>query len=227
MVDARENPEKAIRLLEKLQTEWDDTSTLSRSLVNGWAGVDPRAALEWVQGESVRLCPKFLDAIADVLVKFLQHDPEEAFAIALSHPPLPYGDAIEVRLIRELSRADLDTAVALLPQVRDEYRRNAYIYIAYALVDGGQANRALLLAQSLPEPEQSDYFNSVLWNWARTNSEELFKNIENLPNDEIKSLAAYSLVNFHSHTPVLTNEQIDRARTYLNEQHLERIRNTP
>ena len=220
------NPDIAIHQLNSLADEWDDTSTLARSLVNGWAEADPQAALEWVMSASEDFGPRYSSLLSDVLAKLVHIKPLEAFAIATAQPLLPYGDAIEARLIRELSRTDLVAAVEMLPQVRDEFRSSAYSFVAFALVSDAKVNRALELARSLPDSEQNEYLNHVIWNWARLEPEELFNAIGELPGEEAKSMAAYYLLRNHASTPVLSNEQLDHAKTFLNEEHLERIRNS-
>lgn len=222
---AKADPEQALQHLRSLEAEWEDTSTLSKSLVNGWAEADPHAALEWVTSNSSELGSEFLYMLSDVLVKLVQSNPQEAFSIALSQPLLPsIGEGIEARLIRELTRTDLDTAIDLLPQVREESRRSVYYHMSYALALRGQSGRALELAVDLPEIEQESYYNNVLSSWARYSSEDLFQEIENLPNTELKSSAAYYLITYHGSTPVLTKNQLDSAKTFLNERELERLR---
>ncbi len=221
---AKKDPDQALQLLTNLKGEFDDTSPLSRSLVNGWAEEDPRAALEWVTSNSSELGSDFLYILSDVLAKLVQSNPQEAFSIAVSQPPLPYGEGIEERLIRELTRIDMDTAIALLPQVREESRPNAYGHMSYTLAGKGQSKRALELADDLPETEQERYYNSVLSSWARYSSEGLFQEIENLSTEELKSLAAYHLAISHGITPVLTTEQLDLAKTFMKERELERLK---
>lgn len=221
---AKTDPDQALQLLTNLKGEFDDTSTLSKSLVNGWAEEDPRAALEWVTSNTSELGSGFLYLLSDVLAKLVQSNPQEAFSIAVSQPVLPFGEGIEVRLIRELTRFDLKTAIDLLPQVREESRQSVYYHMSYTLVEKGRSKRALELVVNLPESEQEPYYNSVLSSWARYSSEDLFQEIENLSTEELKSLAAYYLAWFHGSNPVLTKEQLDHTKTFMKERELERLK---
>lgn len=221
---AKTDPDQALQLLDDLENEWDDTSTLAKDLVNGWAEEDPRAALEWITSNSSELGSGFLYMLSDILAKLVQSNPQEALSIALSQPLLPLGEGIEVRLIRELSYSDLDTAIDLLPLVREESRQSVYFHMSYTLARRGQSERALELAANLPESEQERYYNSVLSSWARHSSEGLFQEIEDLSTEELKSLAAYYLALFNGSTPVLTKEQLDHAKTFMKERELERLK---
>ena len=221
---AKTDPDQALELLTNLKGEFDDTSPLSRSLVNGWAEEDPRAALAWVTSNSSELGSSSLYMLSDVLAKLVESNPQEAFSIALSQPLLPLGEGIEVRLIRELTRFDLETAIDLLPQVREESRQGVYYHMSYTLAEKGQSKRALELVFDLPESEQERYYNTVLSSWARYGSEDLFQEIENLSTEELKSLAAYHLALFNGSTPVLTKEQLDHAKTFMKERELERLK---
>lgn len=221
---AKTDPDQALQLLTDLKGEFDDTSPLSRSLVNGWAEEDPRAALAWVTSNSSELGSSSLHMLSDVLAKLAESNPREAFSIALSQPLLPLGEGIEVRLIRELTRFDLETAIDLLPQVREESRQSVYYHISYTLAEKGQSKRALELVFDLPESEQERYYNTVLSSWARYGSEDLFQEIENLSTEKLKSLAAYHLALFNGSTPVLTKEQLDHAKTFMKEREIERLK---
>ncbi len=221
---AKTDPDQALQQLTNLKGEFDDTSTLSKSLVNGWAEEDPRAALEWVTSNSSELGSGFLYLMSDVLAKLVQSNPQEAFSIAVSQPPLPYGEGIEVRLIREFTRFDLETAIDLLPQVREEFRQSVYYHMSYTFAERGQSRRALELVDNLPESEQELYYDRVLSSWARYGTEDLFQEIENLSSEDLKSLAAYHLARFHGSTPVLTKERLDHAKTLMKERELERLK---
>ena len=220
---AKTNPERALQHLENLESEWVDSSSLTDSLVNGWAETDPHAALEWVTSNSEELGSRFRDLLSDILVVLVQTNPQEALFIAQSHPVRLRREGIEVRLIRELSHTDLDTAIDLLRQVRDESRQSAYYYVSFTLCRQGQSKRALRLARDLPESEQESYLESVFANWARFDEEGFYREIENLPSEKLKSLAAYQLLTNVGDTPVLTQEQLDSVRTLLTERDTDRL----
>lgn len=221
---AKSDPQQALRHLESLETEWVDISILLDSLVNGWAETDPHGALEWVTSNSNELGSKFRDMLSDVLLVLVQSNPQEALSIAQSHPASRRGDGIEITLIQELSRTDLNTAIDLLPQVRDETRQSVYRNMSFTLCLQGQSKRAFELARDLPESEQEHYLESVFRHWARFDEEGLFQEIENLPSEELKSLAAYHLISEIGDTPVLTKEQLDHAKSHLNDGGIERSR---
>lgn len=214
---AKSDPQQALQHLASLKAEWVDTSTLTDSLVNGWAKADPHGALGWVTSNSEELGSQFQDLLSDVLVELVQTNPQEALAIAQSHSVTRRREGIEVRLIRELSYTDLDTALDLLHQVRDESRQSVYRNICITLGLQGQSKRALGLVRDLPESEQEYYMDSLFQIWAQKDEEGLFREIEHLPSKELKSLAAYHLLLEVGDIPVLTEEQLEHAETLLNE----------
>lgn len=221
---AKSDPQQALRHLESLETEWVDISILSNSLVNGWSETDPYGALEWVTSNSDELGSRFRDMLSDVLLVLVQSNPQEALSIAQSHPASLSREGIEVRLIRELSYKDLNTAIALLPQVRDQARQSVYRNMSFTLCRQGQSKRAFGLARDLLESEREHYLESVFVYWARFDEESLFQEIESLPSQELKSLAAYHLISEIGDTPVLTKEQLDHAKSLLNEKELGRLK---
>ncbi len=221
---AKTNPEQALQHLESLEAEWVNISTLSDSLVNGWAEADPHGALEWVTSNSEELGSRFRDLLSDVLLVLVHSNPQEALSIAQSHPESMRREGIEVRLIRELSRTDLDTAIDLLPQVREESLQSVYRNMSFTLCLQGQSKRALGLVRDLPESEKEYYMESVFGYWARFDEEDLFREIENLPSEELKSLAVYHLLAETGDYPVLTKEQLEHAKTLLNENDRNRLR---
>lgn len=220
---AKSDPEQALQQLKSLEAEWVDTSTLAESLVNGWIEDDPQAALEWVTSNSEELGSKFRGLMLDVLVVLAQTSPREALAIAQSQPVRFREQPIEVELIRRLFYMNMDTALDLLPQVKDEFRLHAYHNVCVALSYQGQPKRALELARNLPKSEQASYYESVFSFWTRVDEEGLFREIENLPSEELKSLAAFQLLKNVGDTPVLTQEQLDSVRALLTEREIDRL----
>ena len=220
---AKSDPQQALQHLASLRAEWVDTSTLLDSLVNGWAEADPYGALGWVTSNSEELGSQFQDLLSDVLVELVQTNPQEALSVAHTQPLSVRGEGIEARLIRELSRTDLDTAIDLLPQVRDESRKSVYRNICITLGLQGQSKRALGLVRDLPESEQEYYMDGLFQIWAQKDEEGLFREIEHLSSKELKSLAAYHLLFEVGDIPVLTEEQLEHAETLLNESDTHRL----
>lgn len=222
---AKTDPEQALNQLASIEGEWDNAaSTFSWSLIHGWADSDPHAALEWVTSNSKELGSSVRALLSKILGRLAKSNPQEALSIALSQPVSTNVDGIELTVIEVIARSNLDAAIEMLPQLRNESKPKAYWGVSEALVEKGQAKRALKLAQDLPESDRKRYFNNVLGYWALRDSKGLSIEIGSLPSEELKSLAAYHLAMLHEGNPVLTKEQLDHAKTFMKEREIERLK---
>ena len=83
-----------------------------------------------------------------------------------------------------------------------------------------------MLAQRLPKSQRQTYFQNVVSAWALQDATELYESIDGLPSDEIKSFAAARLITFNKWSKNLDDDQVNRAKTYLNEQDAKSLEQT-
>ncbi len=218
----RTNPRRAAGLLEDLAIKIGSTSNIANSLAYRWSQIDPRAALEWIMSETQVNNPKQPAMIEDALVALAREDPEDAFALAMQqpiHPDLRRG--MESRVIAEVAEVDIDSALTLLPQVRDESKSDAVFSVARALVAKQDASSALKLAELLPESARNDYFETIGRVWAFSNALHMFEMLDQIANQELRSILADQLAFAQRHSPMLTDEQLEYVQSQVKPESVE------
>lgn len=125
--------------------------------------------------------------------------------------------ALETEVIRELTQSDLDLAIEYREQVREENRRKlwAYKHIGRELIERGSPTRILDMGEELSEKEQEDYFQSVIHDWANSRPVTLLNSLESIESESLWSMAAQQLVMMQDSRHILTDEQLNVARSYF------------
>ncbi len=213
---AQTSPEEAANLMAGMDGGEYQLMTAFQ-VMSVWANKDPIAALEWTLNN-----PEIEDWRASLLPSILfqvaSRNPQRAFDIALQQPIGENQIGLEAQVIANIASADLEQALALLSQVREGptlvYALNS---VGSALVRNGEVDEAWMLAQRVSESQRDAYYQSVVSAWALHDATELYESIDSLPSDEIKSFAASRLVSFNSWSRNLDDDQINHAKSYLNE----------
>ena len=216
------NPKDALLVLESLDSKIGDTSTISRAMGREWSKHDPSSALEWILSESQRENSQRLELLEEALSSLVHEDPHRAFDLALQQP-LEWENAngMESIVLREISRVDIETAIDLLPQVRKGSIRMSVMWIGGELVEGNEPLRAIDLAKLLTGDARENYLLGIGYKWSETHPIQLYRMLEQLPNEKLRSMMASKLVESNARNPVLSDAQIDRVKTYVssNEEH--------
>ena len=218
---AGKDPKGAIEKLSSVEHYVGNTSSIVRSILNIWSNQEPDAAADWVLNTYPKEDPQRRTLLMQVLRFLVDQDPSNAFEIAIAQPVSSDGFGLEFAVMQEITRnGDVDLAKKLLPQVRGENTK-AYVcsLIGGAMVEQSKFDEALDFGQELSESEQHQYIESVLSAWARKDPKNLLATLEGLPSDSFKSTAAFHLVLNNEHKPVLTDDQIENAKTFLNTDH--------
>lgn len=222
------DPNGAIERLSSVEHYVGNTSSIVSSILYRWSYQDPDAAADWVLNTYPKDDPKRRTLLEPVLRIFTLQDPSKAFEIAIAQPVSNDGFGLEIVVMQGITGdGDIDLAKKLLPQVRGgNTKTQVYSLIGGAMVEESKFDEALDFGEELSENEQRQYYGSVLGDWAERDPKNLLASLESLPSDSIKSLAAFRLVLNNQYTPVLTDDQIEHAKTFLNtlhEAHLKRI----
>jgi hypothetical protein len=194
---ARTSPEQSVVWMREIANP-TRKKRIAQSIAIAWAQKDPSAALDWVQSD-----PKIEDLRDELLSTTLRESARTNRALALETAlSLSRKDSnvgFEAEVIRTVARRDIDAALELLPRSRNEETKLAGMrYIADSLiriynVEG--VDRALELAEQLESEEvRTRYVESILPVWAMANPRDLYNRIEQLPSQEMKSLAAKTLI---------------------------------
>lgn len=215
----RSSPNEAAKFVLQEQ-DFQARLTLANSLVSTWAYQDSEAAKDWVLAlpSSDPLRTALLRPLSMALV---YSDPREAFRLALEqpievNPSSPYSSTgYESSIISMLAHQDIDLAIELLPQVRDQGRSMAYSSVGVSLVQKGETRQAINLANQLPKNERTNYYRSMSWSWAWQDPQGLLKAFDEFPSAEIKSGVALSISMMNTSTNLYTDEEIASLKTYM------------
>lgn len=222
----REDPLGAINSLSSIEDYVGGTSSILHAIVRQWGKLHPEAATNWLLQDFDQEDLDLLYSLLEQTLPFLAlQDPKKAFDFALEHPT----SGLDRWVIWQLTiYGGVEQAMSLLPRLRENAKPSAYESVGSALVDKGQALEALELGNDLKTPQQQSYYRRVLQRWVWTDPTDLFESLEDLPSNDAQSLQSIAalelLTRRFSHDQVLTDDQLERARSFLNSEHKEGLR---
>jgi hypothetical protein len=219
---AQTAPDEAANLMAGMDGSEQRLKT-AFEVLSVWANKDPTAALEWTLNN-----PEIEDLKTTVLPSILHQvankDPQTAFDIARQQPLGENGVGLEGQVLSNIALRDIDKALALLSQVREGLTLNyATSSIGRAMLRIGEVANVWGLAQELPESQRQDYYQTIVDSWAARDGTELYKSIDGLPSDEIKSYAALKLISFNGWSRYMDKEEVNDVRTYLSDKDSEKV----
>lgn len=228
----REDPLEAINSLSSIEDYVGHTSSILHQIFEQWGKLHPEAAINWLINDFDQEDPLLRHSLLEeTLPSLALQDPKKAFEIALAQPTPARGfaTALDLWIIRQLTvHGHVEQALSLLPRVRENSKAYAYESVAVGLVDKGRALEALELGSDLTPHQQQIYYSHVVQRWARANPTELYESLEDLPSDDaqlLQSSAALELLTRRfNHDQVLTDDQLKRARSFLNSEHREGLK---
>ena len=219
---AHQNPKEAAGLVASIEHDTSKTST-ALMFVSIWSRKDSKATLEWVLNkpgiEQVR--PYLLH---NILFRVVDDDPLIAMETALEQPIGEESEGLEVRVIEALVKSDFGKALEFLPRVRKgQSQAAAYASVGGRYIRDGETQKALDLAQTLPESNRTNYLKYLLPDWARSDPKGLLSSIDRLPTGEIKSRAALALSVNDKFQQNLSKAELERAQKFLTEEDAARV----
>ncbi|MYC25346.1 MAG: hypothetical protein F4X56_05445 [Gammaproteobacteria bacterium] len=223
----RSSPNEAAKFVLQEQ-DLQARISLANGLVYTWVHQDSEATKDWVLGlpNSDPLRTALLRPLAMSLVHI---DPREAFRLALQqpieeNPSFPNSSTgYESSIISMLAYQDVDLAIELLPQVRDQGRSIAYSTVGVSLIQKGETRQAINLANQLPNDEQKNYFRSMSSSWAWQDPQGLLKAFDEFPSAEIQSRVALSLSVMNVTTNIYTDEEIASVEKYMTKEFRDKL----
>ncbi|MCY3541977.1 MAG: hypothetical protein OXH31_08765 [Gammaproteobacteria bacterium] len=222
---ASKDPLEAIARISAAENYVGNTSTIVQRIVSVWSSRNPDAAVEWVVSQYDQENPLRRQLLEDVLPELASVDPEKAFEIAIAQPVPNEGLGLEHLVIRVITRENnTELALKFLPRVHENSKGYAYTLVAEAMVRDQRPKEALALATELDESQQQFFHHQVFDEWAEAFPKRLLESLDGLALDTHKSQAAFQLIFNNRFEPVLTNEQIDHAKTFLNSDDTARLK---
>ncbi len=181
---------------------------ISHKIAYEWAKLDPNAAIRWASSDpEVREWNKELQI--HILRSITREDPELAMSLALDQPIAMEAEiGLEATVIEEMVHSSLDTAIALLDQVRNSTtRHSALLTIGNAMVVKGHSDKAIELIKETPPEFQFEYFDSLSNMWAYHEPVDLYEKLRILQSDHIAENLATQLASLNSVLQYLSPEQ--------------------
>lgn len=214
---ARTDPAEASQYLADIENG-RTKSNIVWSLTSIWSNEDVHGALDWVLTDP-NIANMRQQLLGEVLYRLAGVDPLLALDTALNQPVHENREGLETRVIAHLARTNIQQAIEMLSKVRDGRTKiAAYGNVGNELVHKGEINQALKLGQEFVEPDKSQYFQSIVNTWSRSNPKNLLESMDRLPSTEVQSRAAMTLIASHRWRGQLSDEQLDYARSFLSEQ---------
>ena len=213
----RTNRGAAIKLLRDAQNKgFDATNTWNRFFTD-WTKEDSRVAIQWILSNQ-EMDEHERKGILKVIVRNLdQIDSRRALDWAIFDRSEGAWERIEVELVRTLAHTDIEAAISLLPNIRQESKPASISAVGGVLLDDDRPLRALGLGDLLAETQRSDYFSGVLHHWARHDPKHLMESISSLATNELKTFAARALTQKHERNPVLSDRELEYVKKFLEE----------
>lgn len=224
---AREDPLRAIESLSTVENSVGSTTPILQRIVNEWSLQQPEAATDWVLENFDQEDPPLLQSLLnEALPSLARQDPLKAFEIALQQPVPNFNDGLELRVIDQLTQeGNIELAISLLPRVRKtNAQADAYNYVASAMVRKGRTLEALELGRDLEPRLQQPYYGGVVQEWANTDPISLYASLEDLPTSAAQTDAVSALFFSNDVSPVLTDDQLEHAKSLLDPDDAAQIR---
>ncbi|MYD45844.1 MAG: hypothetical protein F4W92_05775 [Gammaproteobacteria bacterium] len=186
------------------------------------AEADPIATIEWLNSDASQLDDSTRQQYLDTVFEgWARTDPEAAFEIALQTPLKEGTTALEATVVTWLAYRDVDSAIDLLPRVREsESRIEAYRSVAWQLEEEDRIADAIKLGNQLPELEREEYLQTIAFSVGqRSPFNHLEAGIKELPTKALQSQAARSAIMFSGTfmSAELNDQEKGQLKVYLND----------
>ncbi|MYD46166.1 MAG: hypothetical protein F4W92_07430 [Gammaproteobacteria bacterium] len=220
----KQSPNDAVDFVMRLEDK-ELQQQLATSLVYTWRNKDLEATKNWILGMATDepLRDALLAPLANSLVAT---DPRLAFELALQQSLQQNGENLnghEASIVGRIAQTDIELAIELMPQVRDESRLATTTSIASALVGSGDSPRAIQFLNKLSESEQLEHYRNSVWNWIGTDSEGLKNNIATIKEAATRSAVAQMMIGLNSQTNAYSEAELESLEQYLSKEDKEML----
>ncbi len=204
--------------LQDMKSREESVERPSIELVRAWALRDPAAATAWTLEFAPEESGLRGSLLGIVLPTLALVDPDEAMQVARAHPYDESSSFVttDMWVVQGLaSSGRLDTARAMLDEVREPMRVGSFASLGMAFIEFGQPDEAITLAQELSEADQENYFARITARWLSLSPYHLIDNLESLPSEGVRKAVARATLDMQRYIPHLSMEQTEYARTFL------------
>lgn len=217
------DPNEALESLQQLRSVPGAVDHNAEStLVSSWTKLDPTSAMEWVKTNKKSGSSEYVLMMREFARTYALIDPERALSVARDEASSSIFNStyLEIEVLDSLARrGQIDVAIKLLDQVRDEARLSAVQTVAGSLIWNNRIEDVLTLAQEMTEDQQVDYFKSIAFRWMLDSPTSLIDNLPNLPSERVRQeLVRETLSLAERYDDYFTAAQIETIRTYLDDE---------
>ena len=187
------------------------------NLVHNWVEHDPLRVWKWVQTDehAKKLVPQLIYGILGHLAHV---DSSRALEIALEQPIDASEVGLEVTVIGQTTRVDVERGIAMLENARNQATLHAaQIAVGSILVKQGKINRLMEFSATLPEDDRDGFFYDLSSSWVFDNPESLLESLDSLPSEEVRMFMVGELLRVNIFTRALSTEQIDMLKNLQSE----------
>lgn len=212
---ARTDPEAAIQRMQSMEALIGNTSTVAKNIVQIWSNQQPNAALDWVLSEGPNQNSNRAELIETVLPGLTRANPERAMEVASTEADPDANFGLQHIVVLELSRFYVDKGLDMLPGIEDFSKLLSFIWVGSALVRAGDSEKAIELAEQLPESVQQVYVADIANTWAFSQPNEMHGMIESISSKDIQSVMAKVLLQANVNLQVFTTEEIETVKSLV------------
>ena len=214
----RDDRDEGLRLLLDAQSRGFDRTNLVSTFFSDWTKEDSEATIQWIL-TNTEMEKHERDSVLKVIVRSLA--PSDSL-LALDLVKSQRSDRavydLELTLIQTLTYADIEAAISLLPKILPESKLASISLVGGSLVHEYRPERALELGDLLTEYQQMDYYTRLFNQWALFNPKQLLESIGSLATNDLKTLAARALTQYHASNPVLSHKELEQVKKYLEDE---------
>jgi len=221
---ALNEPKEVLPLLSTIEDFYHRRSVTAAAL-SSWSNEEPLAALDWVLHDSWVENPEVKEGLLQtVLLSLSTSDPELAMTKALEQPIGENQIGSEGKLIETLSWLWTDTALQLLPRVREgPTRLHTYQSVGVPLLSRGDYELACELGSELSDSQRTRYERYITAEWVNISHSAVYHGIDYLTTASMKSHAAFALIHSYSAQSLLTTEQMREVAKFLTAEQREEL----
>ncbi|MCY3540956.1 MAG: hypothetical protein OXH31_03495 [Gammaproteobacteria bacterium] len=210
-------PEEVIELLAQFRERGFNTLQATDVFVQIWSRQDPLAAIDWVFQNLEKGSENGRSMLSVTMAEVAKLNPERAMEIALEHS-VEYE--LEFSVVSALLRAEkIDSALSLLPQVRDSYL-NEFLFsaVASALIEVGRIEDALAIANEFGESQKTRFYLRLVSPWVQNDLDSLFESFPKLESAETRSLLASTILDRPDLNVGLTDKEIEFVQSFISDE---------
>lgn len=209
---ARDDPDEAIRRARNLDSRALQMSARDE-IIQSWSWVNAKDAFEWLMNDSFNENSRNNRSNWQAAFSaYLEQDFESAQQFANQYKGEIKNQLVE-SVVRYMIRWDLDRAIDYLANVDVDSRLTLQEQIGSKLLETNP-REALDFVATIEESHQNKVYQSVLAQWAFSDSISLFDNLEQLP-DEYQQVAATQILFFSGQLDSLTDRQIKKLESMV------------